>query len=1021
MRKNHRPFSSTTLLFILWFLVYLMPVSVQAGIKVGQNLLQGLSWRSIGPAHFSGRVTDVAGVPGDPNIIYVAFASAGLFKSVNGGITFDSIFDKAGTISIGAIALSPLDPEVIFVGTGEGNPRNSTSFGDGIYKSEDGGKTWKHLGLRDTERFSRLLINPKNPQIIFAAALGHEWGPNKERGLFRSTDGGKTWKHVLYVNETTGASDVAVDPEDPQIIYCGMYDYLRQPWNFRSGGPGSGLYRSTDGGETWMKLTDPKLANGLSGKGLLGRIGVSVCFRQPHVVYAMIESEEPGELWRSEDRGLHWKMVSDDARINNRPFYYSDVRADPVDPNRVYALAGSLSVSRDGGKTWSAVGGYQSLFGDHHALWIDPTNPRRLIEGNDGGLYLSNDQGRNWQFVNNIPSAQAYHVGVDMAEPYNIMGGFQDHEIWVGPNEKWNEVGVRGGDWRRLRYMADGMYALADPRDHNIIYFNGHFGDITRVDLRNAEERYIQPYPVGPTGTGAHLDLYRFNWNSPVHISPTNPNIIYYGGNVVFKTEDGGYSWQVISPDLTTDDKSKQQLSGGPITPDNTRAEYYCTILSLSQSPLDSQVLWASTDDGHVQLTRDGGKTWANVAPNINGLPKQAYVAAVAASFHEVATAYIAVDQHRLDDFAPYAFMTQDFGRTWKKISEGLRGYVHVIKEDPKERNLLYAGTELGLFVSFDRGENWTDLRLGLPPLAVPDLVVHPRDNDLVIATHARGFYILDDATPLQQLIKAITQQVYLFPPMPAVRYTPASDTSTLGDNVFVAPNQPYGTIIYYYLSEEIKEPSVKLEILDESGRLLRILSGPAKPGINRTVWDLREDPRLLLKYFRDDAKFRLQVEGVKVLPGKYSVRLIAGEQKLEQEFIVRLDPRLQVSSEDLAEYDRAVRKMVQMMVDIEEALARIQQKESQLAQMEEQAADSRTKQRIAATRQALRELRNKLQPPRLEPENLNLRGKLNWLLRQVRNYTGRPTKAQSEYIEIFSHQVYQVLSDIEAVLSALL
>ncbi len=1018
MKARPKPILLAILPIFIGLFIFMTLDLAWGEVKVDPKFLQGLSWRSIGPAHFSGRVTDVAGVPGKPNIIYVAFASAGLFKSINGGITFESIFNDGGTISIGAIALSPRNPDVIFVGTGEGNPRNSTSFGDGIYKSVDGGKTWRNLGLRDTERFSRIVINPKNPDIIFAAALGHEWGPNKERGLFRSVDGGETWQQVLYVNETTGASDVALDPENPRIVYCGMYDYLRQPWHFRSGGPGSGLYRSTDGGDTWVKLTEPKLANGLPGKGLLGRIGVSVCAKEPRVVYAMIESEEPGELWRSTDRGLHWEMVSDDSRINNRPFYYSDVRADPVDPNRVYALAGGLWVSKDGGKTWSSVGGYQSLFGDHHALWIDPTDPRRLIEGNDGGLYLSYDQGQNWAFLNNIPSAQAYHVGVDMAEPYNVMGGFQDHEIWVGPNEKWNEVGVRGGDWRRLRYMADGMYALADPRDHNIIYFNGHFGDITRVDLRNAEERYIQPYPVGPTGTGAHIDLYRFNWNSPVHISPTNPKVVYYGGNVVFKTEDGGYSWKIISPDLTTNDKSKQQLSGGPITPDNTRAEYYCTILSLSQSPLDANVLWATTDDGHVQLTKNGGKNWMNVAPHINGLPRQAYIASVAASFHHPGTAYIAVDQHRLDDFSSYAFMTEDFGQTWKNISRGLRGYVHVVKEDPKAPNLLYAGTELGLFVSFDRGANWTDLRLGLPPLSVPDLVVHPRDNDLVIATHARGFYILDDITPLQQFVQAMGQRAFLFPPMPSVRYTPASDTSTVGDNVFVAPNQPYGTIIYYYLSEEITEPSVKLEIFDAGGRLLRSLNGPAKPGINRLVWDLREDPRLLLRYFKDDPKFRLSVEGVKVLPGKYTVRLSVADQRLEQRFVVRLDPRLKVSTKDLAAYDQAVRKMVQMMVDMEEALARVRQKENEWAKLEKETGDISLKQRISEARQSLLAVSYKIQPPRHQPENLNLRQKLNWLLRQVRNFTGRPTKAQSKYIEIFSQELNQVLQALNDIIS---
>ena len=990
--------------------------AVSEARRVDPRLLQGLSWRSIGPAHFSGRVTDIAGVPGDPNIIYVAFASAGLFKSANGGITFESIFNDAGTLSIGAIALSPKNPDLIYVGTGEGNPRNSVSFGDGLYKSSDGGKTWTHLGLKNTERFARIVVNPRNPDVVYAAAMGHEWGPNKERGLFRSRDAGANWKQVLYVDETTGASDVAIDPKDPNILYCGMYDYLRRPWHFRSGGTGSGLYRSSDGGETWKKLTDPALKNGLPGKGLIGRIGVSVAPGNPNVVYAMIESEEEGELWRSADRGLRWTMVSNDPRINNRPFYYTDVRADPADEDRVYAIAGGLSVSADGGKTWRSAGGYGSLFGDHHSLWIDPADPRRMLNGNDGGLFLTNDRGNAWDFLNNMPSAQAYHVGVDMAEPYHVMAGFQDHEIWIGPNEKWNEVGVRGGDWRRLRYMADGMYALADPLDPNIIYYNGHFGDITRVDLRNTEERYIQPYPVGPTGTGAHLDQYRFNWNSPIHFSPTSPRTIYYGGNVIFKTTDGGYSWKIISPDLTTDDKEKQKLSGGPITPDNTKAEWHCTILSISESPLDPKTIWAATDDGNVQLTRDGGKTWTNVSANIADLPRFAWVSSVAASGHRAGTAYLAVDQHRLDDFAPYAFMTTDFGKTWKKISSGLRGYVHIVKEDPKEATLLYAGTELGIFASFDGGEAWTDLRLGQPPLPVPDLVVHPRDNDLVIATHARGFYILDDVTPLQQLARAMREEAALFPPMVPVRYIPASDTSTIGDGVFAAPNQPYGAIISYYLSGNAVSEKVRLEILNAWGAVIRTLSGPAAAGINRVVWDLEEDARLLLKSYREDPAFRMRMEGFKSLPGAYTVRLSVAGKTLEQEFDVRLDPRLKASRADLAEYEKAVRRMDRMTADMDEALFRIQKAERQMAAAEQKAVEGGLRQRISDSRKALQAVRDKLQPPANNPENLNLRAKLNWLSRQVRNSTGRPTKAQAEWIDIFDGQCREVLAELEGV-----
>jgi photosystem II stability/assembly factor-like uncharacterized protein len=448
-------------------------------------------WRDVGPAMFAGRVADVAGVAGNRDILYVGTASSGLYKSANGGVTFEPVFETGNTLSIGAIAVQQDRPEVVYVGTGEGAVRNSISFGDGIYKTTDGGRTWKHLGLTSSERFSRIVIHPTNSSIVIAAAMGRAFGAGGERGIYRSADGGATWQRTLHINDTTGASDVAIDPQDPNVVYAGMYEYQRRPWTFTSGGPGSGLYRSSDGGLIWKKLTDPSLNNGLPGTKLLGRIGVSIHRKDPRVVYALIEAQEGGVLWRSDDRGDRWRLVNSDRRLNNRPFYYTQVRADPVDSDRVYTLAGSFNMSTDGGRTFGPSGG--RMFGDHHALWIDPADPNRLLSGTDGGFFISNDYGRNWDFVNNMPMAQAYHLGVDMAEPYNILGGFQDHEIWRGPNEKWNQVGVREGDWVRLRYMADGMNTIPDPRDPNIVYYNGHFGDITRIDMRNQEERYIQP------------------------------------------------------------------------------------------------------------------------------------------------------------------------------------------------------------------------------------------------------------------------------------------------------------------------------------------------------------------------------------------------------------------------------------------------------------------------------------------------------------------------------------------------
>lgn len=981
--------------------------------------LGGLSWRLVGPAMFAGRVADVAGVPGRPDILYAAAASSGLYKSTNGGTTFEPIFERGNTLSIGAIAVQPNNPDVVYIGTGEGAVRNSISFGDGIYKTTDGGRTWTHLGLEKTERFARIVIDPANPQTVLAAALGHAFGPNQERGVFRSTDGGKSWQRTLFVNETTGASDIAIDPKDPSIVYAAMYDYLRQPWFFRSGGPGSGLFKSSDGGVTWKKLTDPALRNGLPGARLIGRIGISIHANNPQVVYALIEAQEEGVLWRSDDRGEKWRIVSRERRINNRPFYYTQVRADPVDPERVYTLSGSFNVSTDGGRTFGASGG--RMFGDHHALWIDPTNPKRLISGTDGGFFISNDFGRNWDFVNNMPMAQPYHVGIDMAEPYNILGGFQDHEIWRGPNEKWNQVGVREGDWVRLRYMADGMYTIADPRDPNLIYFNGHFGDITRIDMRTREERYIQPYPPGPAGGGANLEKYRFNWNSPIHMSASNPDVIYYGGNVLFKTTERGETWTVISPDLTTNDPEKQKSSGGPISTDNTRAEFHCTIISIADSPKDPRVIWAGTDDGNLQMTRDGGHSWTNVAPNITGAPRFSWISSVAASSVDPATAYVTIDQHRLDDFASYVFATSDYGRTWRRITNGLRGYAHVVLEDPKESNLLYAGTELGIFASFDRGASWSDLRLGLPPLAVVDLKVHPRDNDLVIATHARGFYVLDDVTPLQKMASSeFKGTLALFPPTPAVRYTPASDTSVLGNRAWVSANQPYGVLLSYYLPEAATG-GVQFTVTDGGGRTVQTVRGPSNVGVNRAVWNLSERSACAPMSAEATAPTGRGRGGrggggtwVRAIPGTYTVAMNALGQTVSQSATVRMDPRITVSADEMRDWHREATTIERTDCRLDRAVADLAAIDQELTALEGK-ADAQVKDRVAAARRELRPIVLALRGDARDPGHINLPGRLNWLTIQVGNYSGRPTRAQSELIAAYAQQTDTVIASLEA------
>lgn len=976
-------------------------------VRVDDRLLAGLRWRALGPAMFGGRVSDVVGVPGNPNILYVAFASAGLFRSDDGGISFESVFDTGNTLSIGAIALAPDNPAVIYVGTGEGKPRNSTSFGDGIYRSLDGGKTWTHLGLVDTERFSRLAIHPRDANIVYAAAMGHEWGPNEERGVYRSTDAGRTWSRVLFVNATTGASDVAIDPANPNIVYAGMYDYLRQPWHFRSGGPGSGLYRSSDGGASWERLSDPALHNGLPN-GTLGRIGLAISPSRPQVVYALIETDGEGVLWRSDDRGERWRLMSRDRSINARPFYFSVIRVDPVDADRIYSLSRSLYISGDAGRTFRSVD-YWRIFGDFHAMWIDPTNPSRVLAGSDGGFYISNDRGERWDFINKIPAAQVYRFALDMAEPYHIVGGFQDHEVWRGPNERWNVVGVRNGDWRRLRDHGDGASVVVDPRDANVVYYDTEHGDITRVNLRTGEERFIQPYPVAATGVAVSHERYRFNWIAPIVMSPTNPDVIYLGGNVLFRTTDGGATWTIISPDLTTNDPEKQKVSGG-LTPDNTRAEAHCTIHAIAESPRDPNVIWVGTDDGLVQLTRDGGNTWTNVAPRIVGAPTPAYVSAIQASHVDPGTAYVAIDQHRLDDFAPYAFATTDYGRTWRPISEGLRGYVHIVVEDPKSPNLLYAGTELGVFASFDRGQNWTDLRLGLPRMSVMDIKVHPRDDDLVIGTHARGFFVLDDVTPLRGVAAALPQRVTLFPPPTATRYTPASDTSSLGGGVFVAPNKSYGATVSYFVGDAAAGGPVEIEILDADRQPLRRLRGDARPGINRTVWDLR---RAACGAW---APATGRLHGPRVAPGSYIVRLTAAGETIERPLVVRLDPRVISSGEEVAEQERAVSRLVGMECSVRQAMEQIAGVETQLPNLQARGSGAARAQ-ADSIGEALRRIRDRFESDPRGPAPLNLARKITRLREEIEAYTGRPTAAQREWAGTFEQQLAEILGGLDALL----
>ena len=867
--------------------------------------IKSLTWRSIGPLNMAGRVAAVEGIPGDPTTFYVAPAAGGIIKTTNGGVTFKSIFDSADIASVGAITVAPSDHNVVWVGAGEGDPRNSTSFGNGVWRSDDAGATWRHLGLVDTERIKRIRVHPTDPETAYVCALGHAWGANEERGVFKTTDGGKTWQKILYKNADTGCSDIDMDAGNPRILYAGMYTFRRRPWRFDSGGGETAIYKTVDGGASWKKLT-----SGLP-KGPLDRIGMAISRSNPDVVYLLTESTEPGTLWRSDDKGETWRKMNDDKTLTFRPFYYSDLRVDPKDPNRLYTLGGQLSRSKDGGRTFERIA--NDIHGDHQAMWIDPEDPRRILSGSDGGYQMSHDGGDTWEQINNFPMAQFYHVAFDMRTPYNLCGGLQDNGNWCGPSRTAIEEGIRKGDWFLVSY-GDGFFAIPTP-DGRYVYSDSQGGVIYQTEVATGNERAIHPYPkkIGSAGEAIDKDRFRFNWNAAIHISPHDPNTIYFGGNVVFRTTNGGQTWDIISPDLTTNDKSKQISSGGPVTRDNTAAEFHCTILTIAESPVERGVIWVGTDDGNIQVTRDAGKTWTNVVKNIQGLPANAWVPAIDPSNADKGVAYVAIDRHQDDDFGPYIFKTADYGKTWTALKGSLpaKGYVHVVREDRKNKNLLYAGTELGVFASWDGGQKWAAIRNNLPPVAVRDIQQHPRDNDLIIATHSRGLFILDDVTALQRLGDATKTDAFAFESRGGIRYHMWNKDTNLGDQEPKGQNPPYGAFVDYYLAADAKDP-VTLTIADRGGKLVReITNAPGKAGVNRAVWDLRLNGPTPTAAERNQTggfnRFN-RPTGPWALPGDYKATIKAGGRELTTTVKVATDPRLQTSAADLqAQHDALV------------------------------------------------------------------------------------------------------------------
>ena len=890
---THLPRSGATRLLapLLLLLAVALPL---AGQEVDPDLLAGMRIRSIGPAGMSGRVTAIDVFPGDPDLVWIGTATGGVWKSTDGGTTLEPVFDEQPVLGIGAVAVDPLYPDVVWVGPGEGNPRNSAGVGAGVYRTDDGGESWTLLGLEASERIHRIVLHPENPDVAWVGAMGPAWSDGTQRGVYRTLDGGVTWERVLFVNARTGVSDLVIDPSNPDRLWAGMWEFRRRPWFFESGGPGSGLYRSEDGGTTWTRL---EAADGLP-EGELGRIGLSVHRADPRVVYALVEAAESA-LLRSEDGGRSWERIEATGRVNPRPFYYTDIRVDPRDPDRIYNLHGRLQRSDDGGVSWRTLS--RGVHPDFHALWIDPVDPERLWAGTDGGVYVSHDGGDDWRMLDNLPVGQFYHVSVDMETPFNIYGGMQDNGSWRGPSNRWDAQGIRNGHWREIAF-GDGFNTVVAPDDARFGYGMSQGGNLYRLDFRTGERKPIRPW--APDG----VEL-RFNWNAALATDPYDRGTIFYGSQFVHRSRDRGNSWQIISPDLTTNNPEwqRQDESGG-LTRDATGAENFTSILSIAPSAIQQGVIWVGTDDGKVQVTRAGGGTWDDLTERIPGaVPPNTWVPHIEVSRFRPDAAFVTFDDHRRGNWEPLAFAVYDYGRVWQRIVDGddVRGFVHTLEQDPVVEDLLYLGTEFGLWISLDRGDHWIRWRNGLPAVPVRSLVVHRRDGDLVVGTHGRALWVLDDVRPLRELSRSPdlrARAAHVFEAPPAVLHTAdgLDGYHFPAQHFFEGRTRPDGALVSYWLAEASED--VRLEIYDVEDTLVRTLEVPGDAGLNRTSWDLRED--LPVEY---RARGVPEGDGPAVLPGRYRLRLVVGDVEATGSVEVVPDPRVDIPPVERVAKRRAV------------------------------------------------------------------------------------------------------------------
>ncbi len=927
------------------YLFFLFAVTSVSAQNIDMKLMQDLKPRNIGPGGMSGRVTAIDVVHKNPDIMYVGTASGGLWKSTSGGIKWDPIFEKELTGSIGAVAIQQSNPSVIWVGTGEGNPRNSLNGGFGVYRSLDGGKNWKAMGLEKTRHIHRIKIDPTDPNTIYVGAIGSPWGEHAERGVYKTTDGGQTWNKILFVNNKTGVADLVMDPSNPNKLIAAMWEHKRDPWFFNSGGKGSGIYMTHDGGKNWKKITDK---DGLP-KGNLGRIGIAIAPGKPDIIYALVEAKK-NALYKSEDGGFKWKKINDKSDIGNRPFYYSEIYVDPQNENRVFSVFTYVNVSEDGGKNFKqlmpAYGVDNGIHPDHHAWWIHPENGQFMMDGNDGGLNITKDGGKTWRFIGNLPVAQFYHINVDNEFPYNVYGGMQDNGSWRGPAYVWRAQGIRNSYWQEISF-GDGFDVVPDKDDSRYGYTMSQQGFVQRYDWKTGNN-----YIVRPTPPDANTKL-RFNWNAAIGQDPFDNSTVYFGSQFVHKSTDKGLTWKVISPDLTTNDPEKQKQSeSGGLSMDATGAENHTTILVIEPSPVEKNMLWVGSDDGRVHYTQNGGETWVDITKNLKGLPAGSWIAQIKASNKNKGEALLIANDYRRFNYTPYAYRTKNYGKTWQRIVDGndVESYTLSIVEDPENSNLIFLGTDDGLYVSFNAGDAWQKWSEDFPTVSTKDLVIHPREQDLVIGTFGRAAWVLDDIRPLRALASdktILNKDAVLFEPPTAYQaaYQQPTGSRFGGDALYNAENRKSGAMITYYLKEgkkkenkpkkdtedaksnsaqessekakkELtgvqKKDSIQFEFLN-GNKVVRTLKykTPEKAGFHRIYW--RMDEKGPDRPSRKISKRKNERGGRSVKPGSYNVRMSFGNMTDETTIIVKTDPRLNVDMNAINEVYETSEKIANM------------------------------------------------------------------------------------------------------------